>query len=342
MSIARPLLSIASVVSPLAPAVFAQVTCYSDHAAWVAAAGPATASEDFESFVADQGFEAAPVALAVGSIGVSSGGVGFRNRIEVPPFVYGDNNGTSHASCFTNYDEPTNVRITLAQPASAIGFNVYDAIGGSGEGMVAHLLSGGVSIGSCQPAGPGAQFVGFVATTAFDAVEMRSINWNVGSGGEGFGLDDIEVVSGCPAGSGYCTPGTTSGGCLATISGTGTPSTTSGSGYQLVVNNVEGQRSGLIFYGISGQQAVPWGFGGSSFLCVKPPTQRGLTQNSGGTLFVCNGALSMDWNAFVATPGVLAFGAPAGTIIQAQGWFRDPPSVKSTSLSNAWEFRVCP
>jgi hypothetical protein len=84
------------------------------------------------------------------------------------------------------------------------------------------------------------------------------------------------------------------------------------------------------------------GAGGSSFLCVKAPTQRTPTQNSGGTLLACDGALSMDWNAFVATPGVLANGAPAGTMVQMQGWFRDPPAVKSTSLSNAWEFRVCP
>ena len=46
----------------------------------------------------------------------------------------------------------------------------------------------------------------------------------------------------CPPVTNYCTAGTTGNGCVATISATGTPSATSGSGFDVLVNNVEGQK----------------------------------------------------------------------------------------------------
>ena len=41
---------------------------------------------------------------------------------------------------------------------------------------------------------------------------------------------------------------------------------------------VEGQKQGLLFYGLQGGQAQPWG-SGTSFLCVKSPTQRSTGQD---------------------------------------------------------------
>jgi hypothetical protein len=53
--------------------------------------------------------------------------------------------------------------------------------------------------------------------------------------------------------------------------------------------------------------------------------------------------MSLDWNAFVAShPGAVGTPFSAGQLVQAQGWFRDPPSPKSTMLSNAIEFVVAP
>ncbi|MBM3989187.1 MAG: hypothetical protein FJ294_14670 [Planctomycetes bacterium] len=140
----------------------------------------------------------------------------------------------------------------------------------------------------------------------------------------------------------YCTAGTTTNGCTATISASGTPSASASSGFTLSIANVEGQKQGLIFYGISGRQAVQWGVG-SSFLCVKSPTQRLSTQSSGGSVSACNGSLSADWLAFLAAnPTSLGVPFAAGTACQVQGWFRDPPAPKSTSLSDALEFTLVP
>ncbi|MCC7015418.1 MAG: hypothetical protein IT454_22860 [Planctomycetes bacterium] len=140
----------------------------------------------------------------------------------------------------------------------------------------------------------------------------------------------------------YCTAGTTTNGCQAQISASGTPSATATSGFTLQVQQVEGAKSGLIFYGTNGRHSAPWG-NGTSYLCVRSPTQRTDFHSAGGIAGQCNGTLSIDWNSWIAQrSGTLGASFSVGQAVQAQGWFRDPPAPKSTSLSNAIEFYVCP
>jgi hypothetical protein len=151
---------------------------------------------------------------------------------------------------------------------------------------------------------------------------------------------------GCPllsSGTTYCTAGTTSHGCVPAISGAGTASASAGSGFTISVANVEGQKSGLLFYGINGAVALPWATSSTSFLCVKVPTQRLGTQNSGGTTGACNGVLAQDWNAYIAThTGLLGQPFTGGETVWAQAWFRDPPAPKTTNLSDGLVFLVAP
>jgi hypothetical protein len=145
------------------------------------------------------------------------------------------------------------------------------------------------------------------------------------------------------SGASYCTAGTTSHGCTPAIGGTGNASATASSGFTISVSNVEGQRAGIFFYGISGPRASPWSPGSSSSLCVQPPTQRMGLLNSGGTAGACNGMLSTDWNTYVATHAS-ALGQPlsSGQHVWAQAWFRDPPAPKTTNLSDGLVFLVGP
>ncbi|MCY3002984.1 MAG: hypothetical protein NTV21_14375 [Planctomycetota bacterium] len=139
----------------------------------------------------------------------------------------------------------------------------------------------------------------------------------------------------------YCTSGTTTNGCAAAISANNQPSVTAANACNISVANVEGQKSGLIFYSITGQNAGTWN--ATSFLCVKSPTQRTGTQTSGGTVGACDGSLALDWNAFqAAAPGALGNPWSAGNKVQVQAWFRDPPAGKSTNLSNAIELTYVP
>ena len=141
----------------------------------------------------------------------------------------------------------------------------------------------------------------------------------------------------------YCTGGTTTNACTAQVSASALPSVSGANACMLSVTNVEGQKSGLIFYSVAGALIQPWSATSTSLLCVKTPTQRSPTQNSGGTAGACDGGFALDWNAFqAANPGALGNPWSAGDKLFAQAWFRDPPASKSTNLSNAIELTYQP
>lgn len=149
-------------------------------------------------------------------------------------------------------------------------------------------------------------------------------------------------TSGC-AGVVYCTSGTSSTGCVPSICASGVASGSSGSGFHISISGLDGERTGLILYGISGPFAAPWSTTSSSYRCVKTPSQRMGTQNSGGTAGACDGVLTEDWNAFLAThPNALGQPFVGGETVWASGWYRDPPASKASSLTNGIEFYVQP
>jgi hypothetical protein len=143
----------------------------------------------------------------------------------------------------------------------------------------------------------------------------------------------------------YCTAGTTTHGCAAQISASANPSVAFAHACQITIANVEGQQIGIVFYGIdnAGFSSAIWAPGSTSVRCVKYPVQRTPVQNSGGTLNACNGVFALDWNAYQTTHP-LALGNPwsVGDRVYIQAWFRDPPAVKSTNLSNAVEMTYEP
>lgn len=158
------------------------------------------------------------------------------------------------------------------------------------------------------------------------------------------GMDNFTFtpVTPCSPVQRYCTAGTTTNGCLPALSASGAARAGATSGFIVAAQGVEGQRQGLLFYGLQGGQAQPWG-SGSSFLCVKSPTQRSNSTSSGGTAGVCNGTLALDWCAFVATtPGALGSPFLGGEPVSIQAWFRDPAAPLATNLSDALTFVVCP
>jgi hypothetical protein len=162
-----------------------------------------------------------------------------------------------------------------------------------------------------------------------------------------FSNDELNIYEldpiGSPPPSNYCTSSTSTNGCVATMSASGTASASASSGFVLTCNGVEGQKAGIQFYGITGQQAQPWATGSTSFLCVKVPTQRMGTQSSGGTSGQCDGALSTDFLAFIAAnPSALGTPLSAGQTFDAQTWFRDPPAPKTTNLSDGIHFTLVP
>jgi hypothetical protein len=158
--------------------------------------------------------------------------------------------------------------------------------------------------------------------------------------------DGLAATSNCLAPVSYCTAKVNSLGCIPATASTGSPSSTAGSGFTVKGVNVRNNKSGLLFYGVSGQAAIP--FQGGT-LCVASPIKRTPGVFSGGSPAGndCTGVYSIDFNAF--TVGSLG-GNPLpslktpGTVVDAQWWGRDPgfPAPNNTTLTNGLHFTMCP
>ncbi|MCC7013866.1 MAG: hypothetical protein IT454_15015 [Planctomycetes bacterium] len=194
------------------------------------------------------------------------------------------------------------------------------------------LVGASESIGRAAPSRPGAVFI--AGTTYSDLAAS-----NAGDGDAWVARVDPDIAAG------FCTSSVTTLGCRPVVRGFGRPSASASSAFVIAVESVEGERLGLCFYGIdnSGFTPRPWSAGSSSFLCVRAPHQRLAIQSSGGTAQLCDGALALDWNAFVSvTPGALGQPFGAGQSVFVQGWFRDAAAPRGSNLSNGLWFELQP
>jgi len=144
----------------------------------------------------------------------------------------------------------------------------------------------------------------------------------------------------------YCTAKVNSLGCTPQISAAGAASATASSGMSISATNIMNNKSGLLFYGVSGRASSP--FSGGT-LCVATPVKRTPGAFSGGSPSGsdCSGTFAIDFNAFAR--GLLG-GAPLaalsvpGTLVDAQWWGRDPgfSAPDNITLSAGVEFSVGP
>ena len=139
----------------------------------------------------------------------------------------------------------------------------------------------------------------------------------------------------------YCTGKLTTNGCLPSIGFTGGPASPAAvPPLEIRASQIVNNRNGLLFYGVNGRTTLPF-FGGT--LCVQLPLRRTGIQASGGTpppASDCTGTFSLDFTAWLAS-GVDP-NLTAGTMVNGQYWFRDPPDLFGIGLSDAIEFSVCP
>jgi len=133
----------------------------------------------------------------------------------------------------------------------------------------------------------------------------------------------------------YCTPKTSSAGCVTTI-GTSDPAAGPVSGandYSVLAASVQGAKNGLFFFSLSGSAAIP--FSGGT-LCMNPPLGRTAIQFSGGSgSLACDGAY-----ALVTNDGTSPYDPGPGGTVWMQTWYRDPAGGAGnlgTALSDAVE-----
>ncbi len=150
-------------------------------------------------------------------------------------------------------------------------------------------------------------------------------------------LDNLECASSLTPESPavYCQAQVNSQGCTPAIGYSGAPSVSAGSGFLVTAAKLMPSNPGILFYSKTGPASMPL-MGG--LLCVKPPTVRTAPQGSGGS-GACTGAMSFDFNAYVAS-GFDA-GLVLGQGVWAQYWTRDPSSPSAANLTDALAFVLC-
>ena len=176
---------------------------------------------------------------------------------------------------------------------------------------------------------PGDASVGLLSTNAGDCIAHT--------------LAVLSRDVGCAPPTVYCTAKVNSLGCTPSISSSGVPSATAGSGFFVRAVNERNNKAGILIYGTTGAAAFPFQAG---TLCVNPPIKRTGALNSGGTpppANDCSGTYEIDMNLFaVASPTALPELTVPGTVVHCQFWGRDGAAPFGTSLSDALKYTVCP
>ncbi len=170
----------------------------------------------------------------------------------------------------------------------------------------------GYGPGTFDPTFPGAYGVNNVATLGIQGVFMIRANGADGPTPEVYGVAK-----------------TNSAGCAPTLTLSGTPSASAGSGFTLTAAQILNQKNGLFFYSLQGRQSAP--FGGGQLL-LAPPLRRAAPLNSGGSAsgVDCSGSFSFDFNAWVASGTDAAL--VAGVTVDGQFWYRDPGFLPPNSI----------
>ena len=135
----------------------------------------------------------------------------------------------------------------------------------------------------------------------------------------------------------YCESKVNSLGCKPQIALSSAPSASAGSGCTLSASQLLAQKPGLFFHSSIGSDFLPFHGG---YLCTMKPNKRHAATSTGSIAGTCNGVLSEDLNAYIAS-GADPTLTPGATL-WIQAWSRDPGDPFGDSLSNAVSAVVCP
>ena len=147
---------------------------------------------------------------------------------------------------------------------------------------------------------------------------------------------------GYPLPTAYCTSKANSLGCVPAIDTWGAPGPGTGDDFQIIATDVLNNKFGVLMYGRTGAQALPFQGG---FLCVAPPVRWTALQHSGGSPWPakdCTGRFRFDFDAYISS-GVDPALIP-GQQVWAQYYSRDPGFAPpdNTNLTDALEFIIQP
>jgi hypothetical protein len=172
---------------------------------WINLAGRVDLADDFDTLATDESFRASRTALRGGwsarQVGVTTL-LNFRNEVDAPPFGFVDNNGSTNISCWVDYPEIGETGITVMlnfdRPLQGWGAEFWGAA--SGEKLDIEFLDNQGTpialIGATKTRSDEHEFIGFIAPPGveIDRIYFKARNRRLGTGGEGFGMDNMLVI----------------------------------------------------------------------------------------------------------------------------------------------------
>ncbi len=268
---------------------------------------------------------------------------------------------THYGAAFVHRHDPASgswsleQKLTMHEPESSDFFGTSVSVSGDA------ILVGSPGDGGPSPYGGSASLFRHVGGGWMDAWKLVASDSAVSDKfGAAVGLDgDVAIVAaieddepgqhfgsayafGLPATpTVYCTAKPTSiAGCLPAFSTAGVASL-SGGGFDVTWGQAPGANIGLFVYSTQGSGGSPISTA-YGWLCIDTTAMfRTDAVLSGGTTGACDGAYTLDFVDFAlnqtANPGL-----GAGSTVDLQCWYRDPPNTGAANLSSALRFALCP
>jgi hypothetical protein len=134
-------------------------------------------------------------------------------------------------------------------------------------------------------------------------------------------------------------------GCTPDVSWTGTPdvtqcNTVGASDFVVTFGSMAENKSCSVVIGKGAPVSLAWS--AESSRCFPAPYSRTGQGDTGGTGAGCTGSISLDVENYLQGGNPLLTPAAAGDDYVVQTWYRDPNSSKTTQMTDAAHFTVCP
>jgi hypothetical protein len=134
-------------------------------------------------------------------------------------------------------------------------------------------------------------------------------------------------------------------GCTPDVDWTGTPdvtqcNTVGASDFVVTFNAMAENKNCNVVIGKGAPVSSPWST--ESTRCFPTPYSRTGFQDTGGTGAGCTGSVSLDVENYLQGGNPLLTPVVAGDQFVVQAWYRDPNSSKTTQMTDAATFTVCP
>jgi hypothetical protein len=249
-------------------------------------------------------------------------------------------NGSSGIDSAEQISVASNGDVLIAGFSSPIGIYRYDSTGA----QIAYYATGTSGCRGVYELQNGLiLFTDGAGVKTYDPATAAIVTITAGSGFQY--INELSTCDGSVADT--CEPSApdVTDGCTPDVDWTGTPdvtqcNTVGASDFVVTFNAMAENKNCNVVIGKGAPVSSPWST--ESTRCFPTPYSRTGFQDTGGTGAGCTGSVSLDVENYLQGGNPLLTPVVAGDQFVVQAWYRDPNSSKTTQMTDAATFTVCP